>query len=285
MRKSGKPSSSGAIIILRQMEKHEWLFTLPRITEEVDDRLEEGIDWIDAYPERAATIFMGLIDEYPEHMDAYHHSALTLEKMGKSKEAFQTWKLAVDTALKFFPAHFSMERDRLEWGHVRNRPFLRLYHSYGLQLLKSGQTEDALEVFENILTLNPKDNQGVRGLGLECHFELKEPEGVLSVCRQYKGDGLPDLVYGRPLALFQLRRLKEASRALNLAIKRWPLVATELLKTRHRKPKGTNERYVSLGGADQAYWYWQRQGKHWAETPGAIEFLRQRWPGKRRSSN
>jgi hypothetical protein len=55
MRKPGKPSSSGAIIILRQMENHEWLFTLPRITEEVDDRLEEGIDWIDADPERAAS--------------------------------------------------------------------------------------------------------------------------------------------------------------------------------------------------------------------------------------
>lgn len=128
MRRTPEPSPSGAIVILRQMEKHEWLFTLPRITEEVDDRLEEGIDWIDADPNCAASIFLELIEEYPEHMDAYHH-----------------------------------------------------------------------------------------------------------------------------LALFQLGRLKEASRALNLAIKHWPLVATELLKTRHRMPRGTNERYVSLGGADQAY--------------------------------
>ena len=55
------------------------------------DRLEEGIDWIDADPERDATIFMGLIGEYPEHMDAYHHLALTLEQMGKDGEAFQAW--------------------------------------------------------------------------------------------------------------------------------------------------------------------------------------------------
>ena len=87
------------------------------------------------------------------------------------------------------------------------------------------------------------------------------------------------MVYGGPLALFQLGRLKEAGRALNLAIKHWPLVAAELLKARHRKPQGTNERYVSLGGADQAYWYWRRQGKYWAETPGALEFLRKGLPG------
>lgn len=46
----------------------------------------ERIDWIDADPERSATIFMDLIDEYPEHMDAYHHLALTLEQMGKKEE-------------------------------------------------------------------------------------------------------------------------------------------------------------------------------------------------------
>ncbi len=241
-------------------------------------------NWIDANPNRAAIIFRDLACEYPEHIDAYHHLALTLEKMGRTEEAFQIRKEGVAMAMQFFPPHFSMEQDRLEWGWVTNRPFLRLYHSLGLQLLERGQIEDALEVFENILTLNPNDNQGARGLVVECNFALNEPEGVLSVCRQYKGDGLPDLVYGRPLALFQLGRVEEAGRVLNLAIKYWPLVATELLRTRHRKPKGTNERYVTLGGQDQAYWYWKRQGKYWMQTPRAIDFLRKRWPRERRKS-
>ena len=59
MRRIPMPSPSGAIIILRQMEKHEWLITLPRMTEEVDDRLEEGIDGIDGDPDRAKSIFLG----------------------------------------------------------------------------------------------------------------------------------------------------------------------------------------------------------------------------------
>ena len=133
--------------IVRQIEKHEWIMNLPRITEEVDDRLEEGIDWIDGDPKHAAAIFLELIEKYQEHMDAYHHLALTLEKMGRKEEAFQTGKVGVDTALKCFPDHFSMERDQLEWGFVENRPFLRLYHSYGLQLMERGKTEDALDVF------------------------------------------------------------------------------------------------------------------------------------------
>lgn len=282
MRKRLNPQIQTGIIILRQMEKHQWLFTLPRITEEVDDRLEEGIDWIDANPKRAVSIFLKLVEDYPEHMDACHHLALVLEKAGKHEEAFQTWKLAVDTALKFFPTHFSIDHDRLEWGFIENRPFLRLYHSFGLQLLKRGETEKALEVFENILSLNPNDNQGARGLAVECYFILKRPDEVLSLCRQYPQEILEHLVYGRPLALFQLGKLKEAGKALDAAITNYPLIATELLMTKHRKPKATKEGYVTLGGPDQAFLYWKESGKYWTETPGAIEFLRDRFLGRPR---
>ncbi len=281
MRRTGKPSRPAPIIIVQQIQKHEWIMRMPRKTEEVDDQLDEGIDWIDADPKRAASIFMKLIDKYPEHMDAYHHLALTLDRMGKGEEAFQTWKLAVDAALKFFPEHFSFEYDRLGWGFVENRPFLRLYYSFGLALMKRGETEKALDVLESMLALNPNDNQGARGLAVECYFILKRPEEVLSLCRQYPEEILEHLLYGRPLALFQLGRFKEAGKALDLAIGNYPLIAAELLITKHRKPKGTQAEYVTLGGPDQAYLYWKENGRHWTETPGAIEFLRDRFLGRR----
>jgi tetratricopeptide (TPR) repeat protein len=276
MRINKEPLPSGAIIILRQMEKHEWLFNLPRITVAVDDRLEEGIDLMDVDPRRAASVFMELVDEFPEHMDAYHHLALTLERMGKKAEAFAVWQLAVDKALKFFPANFSMREDRLEWGFFENRPFLRLYHSFGLQLLDRGQTEEALDVFENLLALSPDDNLGVRALVVRCYLALNQAEGVLSVCRQYKDDGMEQLVYGKALALFQIGKLKQAEKALSIALSCYPLIAAELLKKRHQRPKRMDRRCITLGGADQAYVYWQDHGKYWNQTPGAIDFLRNR---------
>jgi len=50
----------------------------------------------------------------------------------------------------------------LPWGHVYNRPYLRALHGYGLCLWRLGQNEEAREVFERILALNPTDNQGIR---------------------------------------------------------------------------------------------------------------------------
>jgi len=280
MRNRQNPQLPTGIIILRQMEKHEWLITLPRVNEEVDEKLAEGIYWADADPNRAVSIFLKLVEDYPEHLGAYHHLALVLEKAGKREEAYQTWKQAVDTALRSFPDHFSMEQDRLQWGFSENRPFLRLYHAYGLQLLDRGKTDDALQIFEHLVALSPQDNLGARALVVGCHFELKEPEGVLSVCRQFPDDAMDQLVYGKVLALFQLGEGMEAREALDIATKCYPLIAEELLKIKHRKPRGVDDQRITLGGSDQAYFYWQDHGKYWTETPGAIDFLRQHGPRK-----
>jgi tetratricopeptide (TPR) repeat protein len=53
-------------------------------------------------------------------------------------------------------------KDTLPWGYLFNRPFLRALHGYGLCLWRLGQDEKALQVFERMLALNPRDNQGVR---------------------------------------------------------------------------------------------------------------------------
>ena len=148
--------------------------------------------------------------------------------------------------------------------------------SYGLQLWDRGQTEDALEVFENLIRLSPNDNLGVRSLAVGYYLELKEPSGVLSICRQFKNDAMEHVAYGKALALFQLRKVKQAEKALDIAIKCYPLIAAELLKTKHRRPKGISAKHVTLGGPDQAYVYWQDRGRYWKDTPGAMYFLRNR---------
>ena len=128
---------------------------------------------------------------------------------------------------------------------------------------------------DDMLVMNPNDNQGVRALVIDCNFSLDRPSDVLAVCDQYPDDGLEQVMYGRALALYQLGRRAEAEKALSEAVEFLPLVAKELVKSRHRKPKGLRPDRVTVGGADQAYWYWIDQGQYWRNTPGAIEFVRE----------
>ncbi len=142
------------------------------------------------------------------------------------------------------------------------------------------------EIGEELLAMD--GSQHFRGLQFHNHLAIDEEVGaetflekrskeVLSLCRQYPQDIMEHLVYGRALALFQLGKPKEAGKALDVAIANYPLIAIELLMTKHRKPKVTKDGYVTLGGPDQAFLYWKENGVYWTKTPGAIVFLRDRF--------
>lgn len=50
----------------------------------------------------------------------------------------------------------------LSWNWIDNRPFLRCLHGYGLCLWRLGRFDEAEQVFDRLLWLNPADNLGAR---------------------------------------------------------------------------------------------------------------------------
>jgi hypothetical protein len=95
----------------------------------------------------------------------------------------------------------------------------------------------------------------------------------LSRLTAYPDDGMPEVAYGRALALFQLGRDHDATTALKEAVRWRPRVAAELLKTRHRRPLSPIPGFITVGGADEAYAYWQHNGRFWEETEGALAWV------------
>lgn len=263
-------------IVLAQREEHEWTFEYPRLTTEVHERFDQTVEAMEAgHIVKAESEFRQILAQYPEFVDARHHLAMLLQETGRSAEALTAWQRAVDMGLRCFPRAFVVGRDALPWYDIDNRPFLRAYHGYGLHLLQHGFVGQTLKIFNEILALNPNDNQGIRALAIDCCFRLGRPEDVLAVCEEFAGDSMAETVYGKVLALLQLERTKEATAALREAIAALPLVAKELTKKRHRRPRSEWPGCVGHGGPDQAYEYWKTQGQHWANTPHAIEFVAQ----------
>lgn len=262
-------------LVITQVGEREWMFEFPRLEWEILETFHDAIDeWHAGDVTSAEDSYRQLIGDYPEFIDVYHHLALLLSERGKGKQAFQIWQDVVTLGLDSLPEEFEMGRDTLAWLILENRPFLRAYHALGLEYLRRGKVKMALEIFNNTLALNPGDNQGVRALVVGCYLQLKRPGDVLALCDRYPDDGMEQLVYGRVLALYQLGRKAEAERALREAVDFLPLVAEELVKRRHTKPRDLYPGYVTHGGADQAYFYWTEQGRYWNNTPGAIEFVR-----------
>jgi tetratricopeptide (TPR) repeat protein len=256
------------------ISKTEWTFEYPRLDARAFDMFHEALEDFEAGNLRKAESDLRLLLEgFPEFIDAYHHLAVILVETRRHREARQDWEAAVEIGRSAFPKTFKRGRHKLPWEILDNRPFLRAYHSWGLQLLEEEAVAEALAVFNEILSMNPNDNQGIRALAIDCYLRLGQPNQVLAICKRYQNDTMEEVLYGRPLALFQLRQEREARTALIKAIEILPLVAKELMKKTHRPPKNLNPDYITHGGKDQAYYYWKQNGQHWEKTNGALQFV------------
>jgi len=225
--------------------------------------------------DEAERVFRAVLAQMPDHLDALHHLALVLSERNLVDEARDLWDQDVRIGHKAFPQDFEPGRDRLEWGWLENRPFLRCLHGLALTRYNDGEIEEALRLFQELLSLNPNDNQGVRAMAEEALFKLGRFEDALEIAKQYPNDIMPETLYGRALALFKLGQRQEATVALQEAIEYLPLVAKELLKTKHRLSRTARPDMVTVGGADEAYYYWEGWGQFWEEDPEALEWLRE----------
>ncbi len=273
---------------LARLGPHEWGFEYPDIYQELKKDFNLGCELFEAgKTDEADIIFKSVLAQMPDHLDAIHHAALVLSRRNLHKEAVNLWAQAVRIGRKAFPQVFKIDKDLLDWGYLHNRPFLRCLHGLALATYREGQVEEALSLFRELLSLNPGDNLGVRGMAATALLKIGRPEEALKLTEKYSGDTMPDCLYGQALALFKLGNRQKATAALNKAIKYSPRVAAELLKSRHRSPTQPKPDLIEKGGADEAYDYWERSGPLWKEDAAALEWLRgvaKRTPGDRREA-
>ena len=281
MKKTAKDAGSTTRAELENLGNKEWRFVeIPYETEMKFNDLLDARDYGGVTPTAMERQLRALLHEVPNFTDVYHHLAMLLDQQGKAQEARLLWEQAVNIGMQCFIEQFSAAGNRLEWGWIENRPFLRAYHALGLQHMESDNTAMALSIFRTIMSLNPSDNQGVRALVVHCCLKLKRYKDALSICEDSLGDHMAETVYGRVLALVGLMRMTQAEKALRQAVTALPLVARELVKVRHTRPRNMREGHYTVGGADQAWYYWKEMGEFWEQVPGAIGFVREFLKGR-----
>jgi tetratricopeptide (TPR) repeat protein len=260
---------------LSRVAPHEWEFVFPDAYNDLMDEFHSGCEsYEEGNLDQAEKVFKMVLAQMPDHLDAIHHLALVLSERDLYDQARDLWEQAVRIGRKAVTQDFEPGKDRLEWGWLENRPFLRCLHGLALARYKEGQIEEALRLFQELLSLNANDNQGVRAMTQEALFELGRLEDALKLAEQYPNDVMPETLYGRALALFKLGRKREATVALKEAVKYLPLVRKELLETKHHPPRRSRPDMVTRGGADEAYYYWEHWGQFWGKDPEALEWLR-----------
>ena len=112
---------------------------------------------------RAYNVLMQLCDVDLRCLDAHAH----LGNLAFGHTPFQAQEAARHYEVGFRIGELSLADGFdgiLPWGHIDNRPFLRCMHGFGLCLWILGRFAEASQIFDRMLWLNPRDNQGIRFL-------------------------------------------------------------------------------------------------------------------------
>lgn len=128
------------------------------------DPIGQAVDFYEAGDlDASLRVLHGCLDEDLRVLDAYAHLGNWRFGEGdsrfRSEEAQRNYQAGVAIGdLSLGPGFKGL----LGWGRIDNRPFLRCLHGLGLCHWALGDLKGAAKVFERMLWLNPRDNQGAR---------------------------------------------------------------------------------------------------------------------------
>lgn len=228
--------------------------------------------WEASTNKRALTLATKALAISPLCADAY--VMLAQHAKPGSEEELSFWTQGVEAGQKALgPAAFK-EFEGEFWGWLETRPYMRARHGLASALLQRGRHQEAISHLQDMLRLNPNDNQGLRYMLVGYLAETDHShEALVKLKESYPEEDMA--MWTWPLALAEFRRsgdTRESRAALQTAILSNAHVAGYLVGG--KKPPKDLPDYYGIGDDNEAVLYLAEFGRSWVLTPGAIAWVR-----------
>jgi tetratricopeptide (TPR) repeat protein len=191
------------------------------------------------------------------------------------EEALTYYRLAVEAGERDLgPESFTEDVGHF-WGFLKTRPYMRAREGLAQALRAVGRIDEAAEHYEEMLRLNPNDNQGVRMQLLPLLIELDRDEDAASLLERYYDDAFSAMTYGRALLEFRASGDSDAAQErLSKALEANKHVPA--LLTGKKKMPRTLPDYHGFGDKNEAVAVVHDSRDSWRRTPGALDWLKAR---------
>jgi tetratricopeptide (TPR) repeat protein len=226
--------------------------------------------WEATDPKRRIALAWKALEISPDCADAY--VLLAEETASSLSEALDLYRQGVE------PGERALGRKAFEedmghfWGILETRPYMRARAGLAECLWAAGKHDEAIEHYEDMLRLNPNDNQGIRDLLMPRLIEMERDEEAEVLFKEYQDDGMASWIYSRALLDFRKMGDSEISRkSLKAAVKNNRYIPAYLLG-RKKMPQSLPE-YYSPGAETEAVFYVKENLEAWKSTPGALNWL------------
>ncbi len=244
--------------------------------EDLSDRDRAQILMDDAFEEDRSSQRRKIIQQalklYPHLPDAW---IMLGEDSRTPEEALSCFERAVEAGEKDLGEEFFKENEGHFWGMTESRPYMRAKASLADFLWELGREKEAITHYQDCLRLNPKDNQGLRDVLVNCLLIKNELDEVEKILRRYKNDFGAFHAFNKALFLFKKQgsESKKAVKQIVVAVQGNVHVPKYLLG-KSKLPPWRPDSY-SLGSREEAVIYVDEALRAWKETPGALLWLDQ----------
>lgn len=247
---------------------------LQRIAAVVEDPLPEAqtlaFDALEAAstPRRLELAAQSLAST-PLSPDAW--SALASAAPEGSPLALQLWRQAVAAGILAIGPLGFLEWEGEFWGWMETRPYMRARQGLAEALWQQGEHDAAIAEMQDMLRLNPNDNQGIRHELMGRLLEKGRDAEAAALHERYREDDYPGMRFGAVLLALRREGEEPAAAALGEAAAANPHMAA-LLTGARPMPKRLPD-YYSPGQPNEAESAWPALHPAWAATPGALDWL------------
>ncbi|MDA3911195.1 MAG: tetratricopeptide repeat protein [Bacteroidales bacterium] len=205
----------------------------------------------------------------PNNSDAYNYLASIETSIDK---AIMQYEKAIKAGEKTLGKKFFKEEKGYFWGMLETRPYMRAKAGLADCLYAKKEVDKAIEIYEEMLKLNPNDNQGIRYLLSTLllskddltKFELFIKNGEDEDCAVWN--------YNNALYSFKkLGRTVKTGKILMDAYKSNEFVIDYMLGM--KKMPDEQPQYIGRGDENEAVSYVNGSWTIWDKTEGAFDWL------------
>ena len=205
----------------------------------------------------------------PDCIEAYEYLSgceSTLERAG----AYLEKGIEIGRKL-FFGDNFEYHKGHF-WGIHETRPFMRCLQLYSEVLYLKNKKKECVDILEEMISLNPNDNQGVRDQLMLYLIELNEVKKYEKYANMYKVDEMAFSLFNHALFTFKTEGdTTKAKKQLQKAIKQNKFVLEKLISG---QPIVELSDHYGFGDESEADYYVDSAQHIWRQTKGAMEWLK-----------
>jgi tetratricopeptide (TPR) repeat protein len=272
-RKGKKSASSAAGFAIDRRAVETLLAALGGLTTKSDVKTAQEIMW-DAWdtadPRRRVALAKKALQVSPLCADAY--VLLAQETARTLDDAIRLYRQGVEAGEKALGKEVFRDDVGHFWGILETRPYMRARAGLAQALWEKGAQDEAITHCQDMLRLNPNDNQGIRYQLIDYLLTAGRDEDARKLLDRYSGEAA-SWAWSRALLQFRKNGDQPASRrALAEAIGTNKHIPAYLLG-RKKMPRRLPD-YIGIGDENEAVSYVHGGAAAWAAAVGAIEWLR-----------